>query len=149
LFARVEAKPVVLFYEGREGVRTVLQDALTQNPKELLAFSSADLLEDVFGRSFLDSYWKKRVELKIPARGIMPKTASAIALFTPERNQRQLRRIKFMPEEQFKFNDLFEIYDNNIAFFSLTPGSEHGIIIRSKSIAASMRGLFESIWALL
>ncbi len=149
LFARVEAKPVVLFYEGREGLKTALSDTLAQKPHELLAFISADLLEDAFEKSFLDAYWKKRTELKIPSRGILPKTAAATALFTPERNQQELRRLKFMSDEQFKFTSLFDIYDDNVAILSLAHGNEHGIIIRSKSIAASMRGLFESMWAML
>lgn len=149
LYAHASAKPVVLFYEGHEGIKTVLKDTLKQNPHEICSFVSADLLEPALGKEFLDAYWQERTRNKIPSRGIMPRSAKALALFTPERNQQELRRLKFMPEESFKFKDLFDIYGDNVAILSLAQGNEHGIIIRSRSIAESMKGLFESMWGSL
>jgi sugar-specific transcriptional regulator TrmB len=37
-FRAEEKKPVVLFYEGEEGVREVLNDTLKQNPDEIVSF---------------------------------------------------------------------------------------------------------------
>ena len=147
LYKMSAEKPVVLFYEGKEGIKTVLKDTLKQHPTEVLSFVSADFLELGFGKDFLDSYWGDRARLKIPARGIMPRTEKAVSTFTPERNQKELRRLKFISPELYKFNNLFDIYGDNVSILSLAKGNEHGIIIRSKSIAAGLAGLFEFFWA--
>ena len=149
LFVRAEVKPTVLFYEGQEGIKTVLKDTLKQKPQEILSFVSADFIEIGFGEEFLDAYWKERTNQRVPVRGIMPRTAKALSVFTPERNQQELRRLKFMSEDLFKFKDLFDIYGDNIAIMSLAQSNEHGIIIRSRSIAESMRALFEVVWVSL
>ncbi|MFH1175488.1 MAG: helix-turn-helix domain-containing protein [bacterium] len=141
-----EKKPEVYFYEGKEGIRNVLLDTIKQNPKESLGFASADFLEVGFDKKFLEDYWKKRVVMKIPARGIMPKTKAALALFTPERNQSEIRQVKFIPAENYPFEDEIEIYGDNIGIISMKKGNEHGVIIRSKSIADSFRAIFELVW---
>lgn len=146
LYSRSEEKPEVYFYEGKEGIKNVLIDTLKQNPAESIAFASADFLEIGFDKKFLEEYWRKRTALKIPARGIMPKTRSAQALFNEERNKRELRRVKFIPEELYNFRDEIEIYGDNVGIISMDKGREHGIIIRSRSIAESFRALFELVW---
>ncbi|MFH1029910.1 MAG: helix-turn-helix domain-containing protein [bacterium] len=145
-YIRKEGKPEVYFYEGREGIKNVLIDTLEQEPEESIAFASADFLEIGFDKKFLEKYWEKRTKLKIPARGIMPKTASAVKLFNDERNRKELRRVKFIPEENYPFKDEIEIYGDNVGIISMDKGNEHGIIIRSKSIAESFRALFELLW---
>lgn len=146
LYNRNEEKPEVIFYEGKEGIKNVLLDTINQRPDESLGFVSADFLELGFNKKFLEEYWRKRTSLKIPARGIMPKTKTALALFSDERNRNEIRKVKFIPEEYYKFKDEIEIYGDNIGVISLEPGNEHGIVIRSKSIAESFRALFDFVW---
>lgn len=146
-YLKKEEKPEVYFYEGKEGIKNVLLDTLKQNPKEILSFASADFLEIGFDKEFLADYWKKRVALKIPTRGIMPKTDVALNLFDDGKNRRELRRVKFISEEDYVFKNEIEIYGDNLGIISMEKGNEHGIIIRSKSIAESFRSLFELIWA--
>lgn len=145
-YFKKEEKPEVYFYEEKEGIKNVLLDTLKQNPKEILSFASADFLEIGFDKEFLADYWKKRVALKIPTRGIMPKTATAIALFNEEKNRGELRRVKFISEEDYIFKNEIKIYEENVGIISMEKGNEHGIIMRSKSIADSFRSLFELIW---
>lgn len=139
-------KPEVYFYEGKEGIKNVLLDTINQNPQESLGFASADYLEIGFDKIFLEHYWRKRVALKIPARGIMPKTKSALAIFNPEKNRSEIRQMKFIPAENYPFQDEIEIYGNNVGIICMKPGNEHGVIIRSKSVADSFRAIFELVW---
>lgn len=147
LYSKKEEKPEVYFYEGREGIKNVLLDTLKQNFRKILSFASADFLEIGFDRKFLEDYWRKRAALKIPTRGIMPKTKVALNLFDDEKNRKELRRVKFVSEEHYIFKNEIEIYGDNLGIISMEKGNEHGIIIRSKSIAESFRSLFELIWA--
>lgn len=139
-------KPAVLFYEGRSGIKNVLLDTLNQKPSEILSFASADFLESGYDFRFLEQYWKQRVELKIPSRGIIPKTEKALSLFTPERNQQELRRVCFVPSEGYLFKNEIDIYDDNVAIISLIKSNEHGVILRSRNIAEGLRSIFELVW---
>lgn len=147
-FSPAEEKPQVFFYEGQKGVREVLNDTLKSNPNEIVSFSSAEGLESGFDKVFLDDYWKRRTRLGISTRGIIPKTTKAVDLFSAEKNKSELREVRFLPPSIYQFTNEIDIYENSIGITSLTKGGEHGIIIKSSSIAKSMRALFETLWVL-
>jgi sugar-specific transcriptional regulator TrmB len=141
-------RPVVLFYEGPEGIKNVLLDTLAQKPQEIISFASADFLHVGYDAAFLEKYWAKRTQMKIPSRGIMPGTARAKSFFTEEKNRSQLRRIKFIPPELYDFENEIDIYGDNISITSLAKDNEYGVIIRSRNIAKGLRSLFELLWAM-
>ncbi|HYC34415.1 MAG TPA: helix-turn-helix domain-containing protein [Candidatus Paceibacterota bacterium] len=143
-----EGKPEILFYEGKEGIQKVLEDTLKEKPEEILSFSSVESLEEGYDQQFLKNYWKKRVNLGIKTRGIMPDTQKAQADFDQERNKKELRELLFLPTNLFSFSNEIDIYSDKIAISSHRRGSEHGIIIKSTSIAESMRSVFETLWNL-
>ncbi len=145
-FIRVEAKPVVLFYEGEDGIQEVLNATLKNNAKELLSFSSAESLDSTIDTEFLKKYWLRRTKRGIPARGIMAKTEKALADFNSERNKRELRKIRFVPPEIYKFKNEIDIWDDMVGIMSLPKGAQHGILIQSRSIAESLRAVFEALW---
>ncbi|MES2409137.1 MAG: helix-turn-helix domain-containing protein [Patescibacteria group bacterium] len=141
-----EDKPTVLFFEGKEGIKSVLQDTLKQKPKEILSFASGESLEEGFEDKFLENYWKKRVNLSIPTRGILPSNTKFETRLHPERNKKELRELKFISPDLFKFKNEIDIYGDNVGITSHAKGNEHGIVIRSKSIAESMKSVFEVLW---
>ena len=139
-------RPIVLFYEGVEGIKNVLLDTLAQKPQEIISFTSADFLHIGYDAPFLEKYWVKRTQMKIPSRGIMSGTPKAKAFFTEEKNRDQLRRVKFILPERYNFENEIDIYDDNISITSLAKDNEYGVIIRSKSIAKGLRSIFELLW---
>ncbi len=147
-FAPHKEKPVVLFYEGVEGIKEVLHDSLKQKPDEIISFASVESLESGFEDEFLKNYWKKRVFLNIPSRGIVPATKKAKELFDEDRNKNELRSLKFISPEIFKFKNEIDIYGDNVGITSHDKNNEHGVIIRSKSLADSMKAIFETLWNL-
>lgn len=146
LYSGRSEKPAVLFYEGRSGIKNILSDTLRQAPKEILSFASADFLESGYEWSFLETYWKSRVAHKIPSRGIMPKTEKALAIFTPEKNIRELRQVKFVAAENYTFKNEIDIYGDNVSIIALVKGAEHGVIMRSRAIADGLRSIFNLVW---
>lgn len=145
-FSPATEKPVVLFYEGTSGIKEVLNDTLKAVSKEILSFASVESLESGFDKKFLENYWKKRVSLGIPTRGIVPKTEKATLSFDNKRNTEELRQLKFISPDIYNFKNEIDIYGDNIGITSHSKGDEHGIIIRSKSVAESMRAVFEALW---
>lgn len=145
-YAGRSEKPAVLFYEGLSGIKNVLFDTLNQKPKEILSFASVDVLASGYEWHFLETYWKSRVAAKIPSRGIVPKTEKAVAIFTPERNTRELRQVRFVNPEGYIFKNEIDIYGDNVSIISLMKGNEHGVVMRSRNIAEGLRSIFELIW---
>jgi hypothetical protein len=146
LFKKTSVKPEVLFFEGVEGVMAAMHDTLDQRPKEILSFSSDKWLDSVFSKHFLKEYWDKRVNLSIRTRGIIPDVLKATGYFNKIKNEKELREVRSLSKEQFNFKNEIDIYGNNVCIVSLEEGSEHAIIIRSASIAQSMRDVFEVMW---
>jgi sugar-specific transcriptional regulator TrmB len=140
-------KPAILFYEGKEGIKRVLLDTLEQKPSEVISFASVESLQQSYDVRFLEKYWRQRTAQRIPTRGIVPRTPQALALFTPERNQQELRKIKFISQSFYSFENEIDIYGNNVSIISLDKGNEHGVIIRSKSVAKGLRSVFELLWS--
>ncbi|MDD4989044.1 MAG: helix-turn-helix domain-containing protein [Candidatus Pacebacteria bacterium] len=149
LYRLNEKKPVVLFYDGKEGVRSVLNDIILQKPPELLSFASADWLDTSFNKEgFLDKYWKDRVANNIPCRCIVPETKEGLKFFNEERNKKEMRFPRFLSPATYDFKNEINIYNDSVNIISISKGNEHSIIIRSESIAKSMRELFRAMWEL-
>lgn len=138
-------KPEVSFYQGKEGVKAVFVDTLAQKPKETLSFASGSAVVD-FDPAFLQQYYDKRVSMKIPTKGIAPGSKSVKERFSDEVNKKELRQLRFLPAELDALQHEIEIYGNNVAFTSMKPGDEHGIVIRSKTIAEAMREIHAALW---
>jgi sugar-specific transcriptional regulator TrmB len=147
-FSRAEAKPVTLFYEGVAGIKTVLEDTLHADAKEILSFASVESLGESFDQNFLEAYWQKRVAKGMVTRGIVPKTDEAVRQFPEARNRAELRQLRFLSPELYDFANEIDIYGDNVGITSLTKGGEHGVIIRSRSIAQSLRSVFEALWVM-
>ncbi|MBI2889036.1 MAG: helix-turn-helix domain-containing protein [Candidatus Liptonbacteria bacterium] len=147
-FSSAEEKPTILFYEGVDGIKEVLNDTLKTKPDQILSFASIESLESGFDQNFLNNYWKRRTNLGIPTRGIIPKTEKAIKEFSPERNRQELRTVRFLSPGLYHFKNEIDIYADCVGIISLIKSKEHGIIIRSASIAESMRAVYETLWEL-
>ena len=139
-------KPSVSFYEGLEGVKNILLDTI-EDPKtrEIWSYASADYLKIGFGQDFLDRYWKRRTELKIPTRGIIPGTEEARKIFTDEKNRSELRQVKFVDAGK-QFTNEIDIYSNKISIISLDSKNLYGVIIKSENIANTQRSIYELLW---
>jgi len=147
-FSRLEKKPIVLFYEGIEGAKLVLEDTLCAEVQEILSFASVESLKSGFDTKFLESYWKKRVEKGIVTKGIVPRTEEAVRQFNAEKNHKELRQLRFFSPELYDFSNEIDVYGHNVGIISLNKGSEYGIIIRSRGIAESFRSVFDALWAI-
>jgi sugar-specific transcriptional regulator TrmB len=139
------AAPEVALYTGVEGVKTVIMDTLAQHPTETLSFASGSSLL-AFDHDFIQQYYDQRVRLKIPTKGIIPDTAAVKQRFGASTNQKELRELRFVDSALDMLQHEIEIYGDNVAFTSLKPGDEHGIIIRSRTIAEAMREIFYMLW---
>lgn len=143
LFNLAEEKPLVRFFEGKEGLIRMQDEFLKTKNKKIVAIASLDDVLQVFP-DHPSSYTPRRVQKKIHARLIY---TSHRGPFLKQYDRAMLRESKFISPEKLKFTSDLTIYDDNIAIAAL-KGKISGTIITHREIATSFRGLFELMWNL-
>jgi len=140
LGGEAKQRPAVRFYQGREGIKLIMEEILKE-AKELISFGSADDLFREMGE-YQQIFVKRRVENKIPLRVILRDTPKA-----RERKNleiQQLRQVRLLSTET-DFNGLIFIWGNKIAMFSF-KNDLVGVVIESKILAETERGLLNGLW---
>ena len=131
------AKPKILYYQGKDGLKEVYRDTLTYKG-ELLAFVSENIIK-YLGKDFSDEYKIKRIKAKIFARVIGPDTKELIEY--KKSDKKEFKKTILVSKEKYPFSIEMNIYGNKIALMSFKE--EMGIIIESNEAAKNLRFLFE------
>jgi len=139
VYGSSKTRPSVRFYEGKAGIKIILEEILNE-AKNLMSIGSPD---DLFStiESFPE-FVKKRLELKIPIKVIMKDSAKA-----RERKNlgpQQLREARLTPE-QYEYHGTFYIWNDKIAMISLTEELS-AIVIESKELAQMQKAAFNFMW---
>lgn len=144
IFERRGGKPVVKFYEGPEGTRTILEDVLATmdqaRDKTYFVYSSANVRKNV--HLAMPNFSKQRVE-----QGIKVKT---IAL--GEGGQLVgLDERKWLPQTKKDLVATYEfIYDGKVAHVSLdNKDNPVGIVIQNREVYETQKMIFDFNWSRL
>ena len=133
-------RPSVETYEGREGLKTILNGMFTGNPKEIMVFGAQGRFEDEFNKLYV-SWQRKRA-----AKGIILRI-----IYTEEmrkrrvRNRLELSRMRFIPEK-YNFPSTTILYADKVAII-LWSGDPLAILIEGREIAESYRSYFRLHWS--
>lgn len=133
-------RPVVRFYQGKEGVKSLREESLKCESKELLVISSNDHLSELFSREERDEFSAKRAKAGIKIRVLYTRAAGK---FT-EPTSANTERAYYSPDELQLGTDIV-IFDDSVAMMALT-GVIFGVLIESSEIAKSQRSIFERLW---
>jgi len=134
-------KPTVEVYEGREGLKTILEDVLKVK-KEFLIIGNFGLFEEYF-RAFAPMFVKKRVRAGIQCRLIQEKTTKNVQLQKTDKKQK--RTTKFISGLE-KLKSECYIYGDRITLITLIEEEPIGIIIKNKELSKLLTQIFEQLW---
>jgi len=132
-------RPQVVFFEGPEGLKNILEDTLTSK-EEIRAYVPLIEINNMLPE-YLPHYFLRRTQKKIPIRAIYP--ADEFSYRHKLRDNYELRKSKLIPPE-FNFNISILIYDNKVAITS--PKGNFSILIKNREIYESKKRIFEFIW---
>lgn len=138
IFVSVGERPVVRFFEGKQGLVTMRNEVLKTKEKTMLIASSHDHMREVFTWDELMAYSEERAKRKINPKVIYTKTGDDIPFVPPI----ELRRID---KDKYPFESEIYIYDNTVAIASLKDKIS-GVIIESDAAAKSMKTMFYLAW---
>ncbi|MFA5871599.1 MAG: helix-turn-helix domain-containing protein [Parcubacteria group bacterium] len=144
IFNRKATKPIIRFYEGRQGLEEVYADTLKYKG-EILAFASEQIFHSL-GQEFSESYVEKRIKAGIPVRAVMPSTENLQKNYI-EKDLAQLRATKLINPRKYNFPIEINIYANKVALISFRD--ELGLIIESDEINRMTKMMFEFFWVAL
>lgn len=141
IYNRSTVKPRIRFYEGREGVRTVLYETLECQSKQLAAILSMADLRDLPGGQ--DEYIAKRVDRGIYLRVIRSRQKEVGNNIWPT-SAAELRELRYAPDD-FVFTMTSWIYDDKVSLIS-SRRENFGMIIESQEFNRFMKNFFEILW---
>lgn len=136
-------RPNVRFFEGREGIKAVLQDTLNQpEGSEILCFSNAEGFYTK-EREFEKWYVAERAKRKISMRFIAPDNPET--MWYVKRDKKQRRETRVVSAKLFPFSAEVDICGNKVAIITL--GKEMAaVILESEDVAKTFRMFFELAW---
>ncbi len=140
LYSEIEKKPIVKYYEGIEGLKSLYEDSLTSS-EEIRSYTSTADLDEVLG-DYAEDYFQRRTKKDIFIRSIVPTAEYGIGL---KRNGEKFKRdVRLVPPDRFGFSPEIYIYDNKLTVMSLRE--RFGVYIESKEIADALKKAYELAW---
>jgi sugar-specific transcriptional regulator TrmB len=136
----IREKPNTELYEGKEGLKTILEDILKMKPGSVCCSYSSYKIFEVL-RFFFPNFIRRRIKGKIKSRMIQEKKPEFLKFISEfKQTHLDIRFTKAVPAAS-----IF-IYDNKVAFLTMREDAPIGVLIKDKEIFATQLQLFEQLW---
>lgn len=139
--------PQMKYYEGKEGVQTLMQKC-TESSTEILCYSNLEQLMTKFGE-ILPEISERKALRNIKTRIISPYHKDAENFLTNHYPQEYIdnnvQLLFINPKEFFLQNDV-TIFDDKVSIISLNPNEDIGVMIESQVYADTSRTIFNLSW---
>ena len=126
-------RPTVRFYEGMEGLRSLITDLKESKVKDLVEICDVDAMYKVLTTQDLEPYRNALRSLKTKIRGLYSGATSPKTL--------DVDRF-FLPAKYSGFRTNINVYGDKVAIVTFS-GTTNSVIIESKDFAKTMRVLFD------
>jgi len=145
LYSNTDTKPKILFYEGKENIKEIMNDTLSCREKKLRDLAAIKNIVELLGETFLVHYLEKRVKLGIRVNSLRVETKELDNWYFKANNKETLRTTRFLPQD-VSFDVACLIYDNKVALISSKKES-FGFIVESLEFSQMMKTLYDLIWS--
>ncbi len=144
-------KPVVRFFEGKEGILNVYRDHVEASKSyEMLSFSNTSDLMKFLSEEFRDNYVKTKADTGITTRAILPDNQMDIdynETFYKNFPKNIWPKLKHISKEIFPFKSDLTIYgENKVSIINFNEPNLAGTIIEDQIIHNMMKMIFELSW---
>lgn len=145
LYSLSPVKPKVVFYEGVENLKRIMEEPIHLLPKGQLYYrinSGQQEMIKAVGADWWKELSEKRIKKHLPIKVIADRIAEPIPELV-EAGPKALREIRFLPKE-IHIPVREQIYGDRVAIIDLaTPMA---LVIEDKNVAELHRVFFESLW---
>lgn len=147
LLAISRGRPDVSFFEGTEGLKTVLNDILKEAKEIYILGDGENFINLIPG--WMEAYVNKRADKNIKVKLIIRATPydlkSIKKLLASNNKVNQLLNVRVLPEIYKIHQGGFDIYNNKVVLYSFEK-QNHAVVIESNVINQVMRTVFNLLW---
>jgi HTH-type transcriptional regulator, sugar sensing transcriptional regulator len=134
-------RPVVRFFDGKEGIASLREEALSTKDKQLIVLSSNDALNKVFSDAERTAYSQRRSAKDITTKLLYTRESGKIS----DEPQPHTERGFLKPDQLNLATDIL-IFDDKVGIMTL-KGKLLGVLIQSKEVRDSMAAIFNLLWS--
>ena len=143
------SKPKMVFFEGTEGARTVLEQTLQAETKLLKAFISIQDLIRFVGPDFYRDYDSRRAKSAIKLEAVTSDNHASIMAGDPEikrhvTSPKESREVRFASQDLSSPLSLF-LFDNKLIVIS-TREENFSVVIESQELVNMQQKFFDLVW---
>jgi len=140
--------PNVKYYEGAEGVRTILDTYLNkaflnEDADYIYGFSNLDHVFNFFPETVLANANPQRTKAGLKSRFLYTYSGGAILKETDKQSNRDSR---YLPSDKFPMAGDITIIGSHIFMLSLSGSHPLGVTISSDTLAKGLRAVFDAAW---
>ena len=141
-FNLIKGKPNIQFFEGLDGVKSVLEDSL-YTKGEILSYADLESIQKYIP-DINAWYVKEREKDQIKKRGLVLDTPFNQDFLS--KYNKSITDTRILPIDSEPFSTVVQIYNDKISYITLGEQCI-GVIITSKAISDTHRKLFEFVWS--
>ena len=141
--AKGSSRPVVEIYEGKEGMKTVMNDILRSKVKGFLSYGSSKSSYPIIP-AFMDDWHKRRIKQGVVMRIIYNDTPEARARVKQYSYTFKKAQYKFMPIK-VSIPTATIIYGDRVVLQSWTK-DPFAVMVRNDQMAESQKRYFGELW---
>jgi sugar-specific transcriptional regulator TrmB len=142
----VSEKAGVIFYEGLDGIKKVLEDALNNNSKkEILTFSDVAGYSKYLADWNTKCYTPQRKKMGIHEKAIIPNNPLTLE-YLKNYKSNDLTEFMFINHKIFPFATEINIYSDKVSFVTFSEKKLLGVIIENKEICDTLTSIFNMNW---
>lgn len=147
LFEISRGRPDVNFFEGEEGLKTVLNNILNEAKEICILGDGESFINAIPG--WTEAYVKKRAGKNIKVKIILKASPYAVKsiknISATDSEINKSLQVRMLPES-YKINySGFDIYNNKVVLYSFEKNN-HAVVIESGMINQLMKSIFEILW---
>lgn len=135
-------KPGIEFFEGMDGIASVLNDTLTAK-ETIYTYADLQAIDEVY-RDLNRDYLEKRKRRSIEKRGILadtPFTRAMLASYDTSVTDSRLIKYSAAPAKT-----VIQMYDGKTSYIVMDRAEPVSMIVHDVNITAANRAIFESLW---
>lgn len=144
IYASYNIRPLVQFFEGKEGVKKIFEDTLGCHEKKLYQIVKVKDFVEFVGKDYSAEYIRKRSEKNITAYSLHPKSGDTYDTIYGTKSEKWKRDVRYLPPSMF-YASIIMIYDHKVVMIS-TKKENFGFIIESKEFTNTLKSYFDFMW---
>lgn len=130
-----QGRPVVRYYDGKEGISSMVEEVFREAKGTVYMAYSADAVKDIFSDKDQERWRKIRINKNMPVKAIYTKKEGKLGIIPKSESLK-------VPFEKFPISCDIAVFNNKVRIASL-KNRLTGIIIEDKEIAVSFKALID------